>query len=181
MTAQLARFARQAATSDPHAKRLGFWLESKTTTETTSSHCLHKSLGLHASACARTFNPHASFVPPVSAAPQLPYSIIFSLVPNVEVVSLWLFALKVGITAVGINLIGAAIYWRGSRLSLAYPRCPSAYPLSLLIPGNTQSRVIASESEHSRRIRPRPKYISRQSKMPFGAPTRPIIRVHQRD
>ena len=42
-------------------------------------------------------------------------SIIFNLVPIVDVARPWVFALKVGSTAVGINLIGAAIYWRGSR------------------------------------------------------------------
>jgi hypothetical protein len=29
----------------------------------------------------------------------------------------WLFASRVGIAALGIDLIGAAIYWRGSRLA----------------------------------------------------------------
>jgi amino acid transporter len=42
-------------------------------------------------------------------------SMIFNLAPIVEVASPWVFALKVGFTALGINLIGAAIYWRGSR------------------------------------------------------------------
>jgi amino acid transporter len=42
-------------------------------------------------------------------------SIIFNLIPIVDVASPWLFAVKVGATALGINLIGAAIYWRGSR------------------------------------------------------------------
>ena len=43
-------------------------------------------------------------------------SIIFNLVPIVDVSRPWMFALKVGLTVVGINLIGAAIYWRGFRL-----------------------------------------------------------------
>jgi hypothetical protein len=41
-------------------------------------------------------------------------SMVFNLAPIVEVASPWVFALKVGFTALGINLIGAAIYWRGS-------------------------------------------------------------------
>jgi amino acid transporter len=41
-------------------------------------------------------------------------SIIFNLVPIVDVASPWLFGLKVGIAALSINLLGAAIYWRGS-------------------------------------------------------------------
>jgi len=42
-------------------------------------------------------------------------SIVFNLVPIVDVAQPWAFALKVGLTVVAINLIGAAIYWRGSR------------------------------------------------------------------
>lgn len=42
-------------------------------------------------------------------------SIIFNLVPIVDVARPWTFALKVGSAALGINLLGAAIYWRGSR------------------------------------------------------------------
>ena len=42
-------------------------------------------------------------------------SIVFSLVPIVDVERPWVFAFKVGITAIGINLIGTVIYWRGSR------------------------------------------------------------------
>lgn len=42
-------------------------------------------------------------------------SMIFNLVPIVEVARPWVFALKVGGTVVGINLIATAIYWRGSR------------------------------------------------------------------
>jgi amino acid transporter len=41
---------------------------------------------------------------------------IFNFVPIVEVPNAWLFALKVGLAALGANLIGAAIYWRGSRV-----------------------------------------------------------------
>lgn len=40
-------------------------------------------------------------------------SMIFNLVPIVDVASPWAFALKVGGAVVGINLIAAAIYWRG--------------------------------------------------------------------
>jgi len=43
-------------------------------------------------------------------------SIIFNLVPIVEVARPWMFALKVALSVVAINLIGAAIYWRGTRL-----------------------------------------------------------------
>jgi amino acid transporter len=43
-------------------------------------------------------------------------SIIFNLVPIVDVARPWMFALKVGLTVVGINLIAAAIYWRGTRV-----------------------------------------------------------------
>jgi glutamate:GABA antiporter len=42
-------------------------------------------------------------------------SMIFNLVPIVDVARPWVFALKVGGTVVGINLIATAIYWRGSR------------------------------------------------------------------
>jgi hypothetical protein len=40
---------------------------------------------------------------------------IFNLVPIVDVARPWVFALKVGGAVVGINLVAAAIYWRGSR------------------------------------------------------------------
>ncbi len=46
-------------------------------------------------------------------------SIVFNLVPIVDVEFPWLFAAKVGGTALGINLIGAAIYWRGSRRNVS--------------------------------------------------------------
>ncbi|HXQ31485.1 MAG TPA: APC family permease [Steroidobacteraceae bacterium] len=42
-------------------------------------------------------------------------SMIFNLIPIVDVARPWVFALEVGSAALGINLIGAAIYWRGSR------------------------------------------------------------------
>lgn len=45
-------------------------------------------------------------------------SIVFSLVPVVEVPSPWIFALKVGLTALAVNLVGGAIYYRGNRLKL---------------------------------------------------------------
>jgi amino acid transporter len=46
-------------------------------------------------------------------------SMIFNLVPIVEVARPWIFALKVAGTVVGINLIATAIYWRGSRANHA--------------------------------------------------------------
>jgi amino acid transporter len=49
-------------------------------------------------------------------------SMIFNLVPIVDVARPWMFALKVGFTALGINLIGAAIYWRGTRLKVGAER-----------------------------------------------------------
>jgi amino acid transporter len=42
-------------------------------------------------------------------------SIAFSLVPVVAVASAWTFALKVTLTAMAANLVGAGIYWRGNR------------------------------------------------------------------
>jgi amino acid transporter len=44
-------------------------------------------------------------------------SMIFNLVPIVDVAEPWAFALKVGGAVVAINLVAAAIYWRGSRRS----------------------------------------------------------------
>lgn len=41
----------------------------------------------------------------------------FSLVPIVPVASAWVFAAKVGLTALAANVIGAAIFWRGKRLA----------------------------------------------------------------
>jgi len=46
-------------------------------------------------------------------------SMIFNLVPIVDVASPWAFALKVAGAVLGINLIAAAIYWRGARRNLA--------------------------------------------------------------
>ena len=45
-------------------------------------------------------------------------STVFSLVPVVEVASPWLFALKVALTALAVNLVGGAIYYRGNRLKV---------------------------------------------------------------
>jgi hypothetical protein len=42
-------------------------------------------------------------------------SMLFNLVPIVDVASPWAFALKVGGAVVGINLAATAIYWRGSH------------------------------------------------------------------
>jgi amino acid transporter len=42
-------------------------------------------------------------------------SIVFNLVPIVDVASPWSFAAKVGLSVLSINFIGAAIYWRGTR------------------------------------------------------------------
>jgi amino acid transporter len=41
-------------------------------------------------------------------------SMIFNLVPIIDVPQPWGFAMKVGFTVLGINLIGATIYWRGT-------------------------------------------------------------------
>jgi amino acid transporter len=43
-------------------------------------------------------------------------SIVFALIPVVDVNSSWLFALKIGLTTVAANLVGAALYWRGRRI-----------------------------------------------------------------
>jgi amino acid transporter len=45
-------------------------------------------------------------------------SMIFNLIPIVDVTRPWVFALKVGLTVLGINLIGLAIYWRGTHREL---------------------------------------------------------------
>ena len=42
-------------------------------------------------------------------------SMIFNLVPIVDGIRPWIFALKVGFTVLGINLVGLAIYWRGTH------------------------------------------------------------------
>jgi amino acid transporter len=41
-------------------------------------------------------------------------SMLFNLVPIVEVPNPWMFAFKVGAASLIINLLGAAIYWRGT-------------------------------------------------------------------
>jgi amino acid transporter len=46
-------------------------------------------------------------------------SLTFTLIPIVDVPHPWVFAIKVGLTGLGINLVGAAIYWRGTRLTSA--------------------------------------------------------------
>jgi amino acid transporter len=43
-------------------------------------------------------------------------SMMFNLIPIVDVPHPWLFAIKVALTGLGINLLGAGIYWRGTRL-----------------------------------------------------------------
>ena len=43
-------------------------------------------------------------------------SIVFALIPVVDVNSSWLFALKIGLTTVAAYLVGAALYWRGRRI-----------------------------------------------------------------
>jgi amino acid transporter len=43
-------------------------------------------------------------------------SIVFSLIPVVDVRSSGLYALKIGLTALALNLLGALLYWRGSRI-----------------------------------------------------------------
>jgi amino acid transporter len=43
-------------------------------------------------------------------------SMTFTLIPIVDVPHPWLFGIKVGLTGLGINLIGAGLYWRGTRL-----------------------------------------------------------------
>ena len=48
-------------------------------------------------------------------------SLTFGLVPIVDVPHPWLFGIKVALAGVGINLVGAAIYWRGTRRAAASP------------------------------------------------------------
>jgi len=45
-------------------------------------------------------------------------SVAFSLIPVVDVASPWVFALKVSLTALAVNLAGGAIYWRGNRIKI---------------------------------------------------------------
>jgi hypothetical protein len=40
---------------------------------------------------------------------------MFNLVPIVEVANPWIFGVKVGLTGLAINSVGAVIYWRGTR------------------------------------------------------------------
>jgi amino acid transporter len=49
---------------------------------------------------------------------------IFNFVPIVDVPQPWVFALKVGLAAVAVNLIGAIIYWRGTRARIRHERTP---------------------------------------------------------
>ena len=48
-------------------------------------------------------------------------SVVMGLIPVVEVAKPWIFALKVMLTALAANLVGAGIYWRGSRQSRIAP------------------------------------------------------------
>ncbi|HXL97819.1 MAG TPA: hypothetical protein VN925_05545, partial [Steroidobacteraceae bacterium] len=43
-------------------------------------------------------------------------SIVFSLIPVVEVRSSGLYALKIGLTTLAVNLVGAALYWRANLI-----------------------------------------------------------------
>jgi amino acid transporter len=43
-------------------------------------------------------------------------SMVFNLIPIVPVPHPWLFALKVALAALAVNLIGTGIFWRGTRL-----------------------------------------------------------------
>lgn len=43
-------------------------------------------------------------------------SIVFSLIPVVDVQSSGLYALKIGLTTLAVNLVGAALYWRGNLI-----------------------------------------------------------------
>jgi amino acid transporter len=42
-------------------------------------------------------------------------SMLFNLVPIVDVATPWIFALKVVLVALAVNTVGSAIYWRGAR------------------------------------------------------------------
>jgi hypothetical protein len=46
-------------------------------------------------------------------------ALAFGLLPIVDVPHPWLFGIKVGLTGIAINLVGAAIYWRGTRRGAA--------------------------------------------------------------
>jgi amino acid transporter len=43
-------------------------------------------------------------------------SMAFTLIPIVDVPHPWLFGIKVALTGLGINLLGAVVYWRGTRV-----------------------------------------------------------------
>jgi amino acid transporter len=54
-------------------------------------------------------------------------AMLFNLIPIVDVPSPWLFALKVALTALAVNMVGTLIYWRGARaaastLAATHPR-----------------------------------------------------------
>ena len=49
-------------------------------------------------------------------------AMVFYLLPIVDVVNKWLFAAKVGGTAVALNMVGVAIYWNGTKNRLARVR-----------------------------------------------------------
>ena len=51
-------------------------------------------------------------------------SMAFNLVPIVAVPHPWLFGVKVALTGLGVNLIGAGIYWRGTRRQRLTPPHP---------------------------------------------------------
>jgi amino acid transporter len=46
-------------------------------------------------------------------------ALAFGLLPIVDVPHPWLFGIKVGLTGIAINLVGAVIYWRGTRRGAA--------------------------------------------------------------
>jgi amino acid transporter len=48
-------------------------------------------------------------------------AMVFNLVPIVDVARPWAFAVKVGGAALAINMIGAAVYWRGRRRQRHHP------------------------------------------------------------
>jgi carbon starvation protein CstA len=43
-------------------------------------------------------------------------SIVFALIPVVDVRSSGMYTLKIGLTTLAANLLGAALYWRGNRI-----------------------------------------------------------------
>jgi hypothetical protein len=44
-------------------------------------------------------------------------TIVFSLIPIVDVKDAGVYAFKVGASALALNLVGVALYWRGKRNS----------------------------------------------------------------